>query len=42
MIGDSRPWMFRPYDGPVYVGEDDPPGDEPELVDEEYDEGPGR
>lgn len=29
----------QPYDGPVYVGDEQ---DEPELVDEEWDEGEGR
>lgn len=29
----------HPYDGPVYVGAEQ---DEPELVDEEWDEGAGR
>jgi hypothetical protein len=31
--------MNRSYDGPVYVSDE---ADEPELVDEEWDEGPGR
>jgi hypothetical protein len=38
----ERRWraaIAQPYDGPVYVGEEQ---DEPELVDEEWDEGEGR
>jgi hypothetical protein len=39
MTGMTPWWLPAPYDGPEYVGDEQ---DEPELVDEEWDEGPGR